>query len=279
MVFVSSSCLKADNIMDSVAALSQITKNIELSGGTAYFDGDLTSNLKKLQSDGFNFLVHGYFPPPKEHFLLNFADTSDKTRDFVTTSALLCGKLGIEYYSTHAGFVSDFTIGKTENLTGGKESFGVDGIAQNIKWFFETFDGLGLALENLFPNHGDKGCCFWMRPECITDWLDKERRLSLLLDLGHLKISANAFGFDWINAAKTILQNYPDRIREIHLSENGGVFDEHLPVFEDSAQILILREYRTLIEDFKINVTLEARVSSQEDIQKSYELILQTLEG
>jgi len=81
-----------------------------------------------------------------------------------------------------------------------------------------------------------------MKPECITDWLDKERRLSLLLDLGHLKISANAFGFDWINAAKTILQNYPDRIREIHLSENGGVFDEHLPVFEDSAQISILRE-------------------------------------
>lgn len=68
MVFVSSSCLKADNIMDSVAALSQITKNIELSGGTAYFDGELTFNLKKLQSDGVNFLVHGYFPPPKEHF-------------------------------------------------------------------------------------------------------------------------------------------------------------------------------------------------------------------
>jgi len=126
--------------MDSVAALSQITKNIELSGGTAYFDGDLTSNLKKLQSDGFNFLVHGYFPPPKEHFLLNFADTSDKTRDFVTTSALLCGELGIEYYSTHAGFVSDFTIGKTENLEGGGDSFEDTGIVKNTEWFFETFD-------------------------------------------------------------------------------------------------------------------------------------------
>lgn len=279
MVYVSSSCVKANSVLESIETLSQITKNIELSGGSKESPVDLRSALEGYKKVGFNFLLHGYFPPPPKHFLLNFADTDGKTRDFIGISASFCDFLGIKYYSTHAGFSSDFTIGETENLKDGKKYLKATGIKENCNWFFESFPGLGLALENLFPNHGDKGCCFWMKPECIRKGLEEDERISLLLDLGHLKISANAFGFEWQKEGDFLLCEYPDRIKELHISENGGVYDEHLPITKDSMQIAFLSRHKKTIKDFGINVTIEARAGTLSELRESYDLILKTLEG
>lgn len=277
MVFVSSSCIRANSVMDSIDALSHITKNIELSGGSSYQCDDLLDSLMTYSKDEFNFLIHGYFPPPKEHFLLNFADTSEMTREFISKSAEFTSKLCVPYYSTHAGFASDFTIDKNEHLVGGYNTFGMDGIAKNVEWFYETFPSLDLALENLYPNNKDAECCFWMRPECIDEQMQKDGRLNLLLDFGHMKISADYFSFDWVKACEFLMDKYSDRIKEIHVSENEGVKDEHFPVLEDSIQLCILKNFATEINLNGINVTLEARHASLDEIAKSYDLIQTTL--
>jgi len=278
VVYLSSSCVKALNVLDAISAMSPISKNIELSGGSNAND-ELLDSLSALKSEGYNFLVHGYFPPPKEHFLLNFADTSDKTRDFIRKSLAFMRQLDVSYYSTHAGFTSDFTIGSKENLEGGKSTFGYDGVAQNIDWFFENSDGAGLALENLFPNNGDDKCCFWMTPERIAEALEADGRIDLLLDFGHLKISGEHFGFDWTVAAKEMLGRFGNRIKEIHLSENGGKYDEHLPITQSSPQVAILEEFAGSIAEHGINVTIEARAASLVQLETMYNLITKTLKG
>jgi hypothetical protein len=277
MIYLSSSCIKSSNVLDSIATLSGISKNIELSGGSNCQE-NLLESLKKLQEEGFNFLLHGYFPPPKDHFLLNFADPSLKTQEFIQKSAFYTKELGISYYSTHAGFARNFSIGKSENLEDGIDRFDIEGIQKNTNWFFENTNGLGLALENLFPNNGDKNCCYWMKPECIAEALDADTRVSLLLDLGHLKISANTFGFSWETTCEEILERFAHRIKEIHVSENGGIYDDHLSIGKDSRQIVILKKYADSIRKYGINVTLEARESSLPQLQDSYNLIFNMLE-
>lgn len=272
MVFLSSSCVKSNNVLEAIETLSPITKNIELSGGSNSQKG-LLEALLALKNQGYHFLVHGYFPPPKEHFLLNFADESEKTRAFIANAVAYIKALGISYYSTHAGFVSDFTIGKKENLEGGLQQFEYSGVQKNIDWFFESFDGIALALENLFPNHGDKNCCFWMKPECIIDALNLDARLNLLLDLGHLKIAARAFGFSWEEACETLLSSQIHRIKEIHVSENGGVFDEHLPILESSFQIKLIEKYASEIKQHRINITVEARGASVQELRSIVHLL------
>lgn len=277
MVFLSSSCVKGDNVLEAIERLSPITKHIELSGGSNSHER-LLEALLALKDQGYHFLVHGYFPPPKEHFLLNFADKSEKTRGFISHSLDYVKSLGISYYSTHAGFASDFTIGKKENLEGGRKQFVYSDVQKNIDWFFESFNTIALALENLFPNHGDKNCCFWMKPESIIEALNSDSRLYLLLDLGHLKITARAFGFSWENACEEFLNSYMHRIKEIHVSENDGLFDDHLAVSEESYQVKLIRKFASEIRKYGINITIEARDTSMDELSRTIHLLENILE-
>lgn len=273
-IFLSSSCIKSKNIIDAVERLSNITKNIELSGGSSY-DNGLLENLKKIkQQRGLKFLIHGYFPPPKEHFILNFADTSPRTRDFIRQSIKYADALRVSYYSIHSGFSQDFDF-KDEILIdkGSKVRYSPDGMMQNIAWFRSEFPDIGLAIENLFPNGGNAECCFLMHIDDIVSFLDTEDDVSLLLDLGHLQVSARFFGFGFEDAAEFILENYAKKIPEIHLSENDGLFDDHRLISENSAQIQIVKRHRDRILKNKINIVIEARDFPIEELRKCYNLV------
>ena len=79
MVFVSSSCIKNDNIRETIVELASLRiKNIELSGGTKYYDG-IFEDLCRLQKQyDLYYACHAYFPPPKEDFVVNLAACNDK---------------------------------------------------------------------------------------------------------------------------------------------------------------------------------------------------------
>ena len=66
MIYVSSSCVRADKIKDSVLTLVENGfRNIELSGGTNYYDGFDQDLLELKEKFDINFQCHNYFPPPK----------------------------------------------------------------------------------------------------------------------------------------------------------------------------------------------------------------------
>ena len=80
MIYISSSCVKNTKIKDSVEELATNGfKNIELSGGTEYYDNFENDLLELKDKYNLNYRCHNYFPPPKKHFVLNLASPNNET--------------------------------------------------------------------------------------------------------------------------------------------------------------------------------------------------------
>ena len=110
MIFVSSSCLKKKYIKDSVEELAKNGfQNIELSGGTEYYENFEKDLLELKYKYKLNYRCHNYFPPPKLPFVLNLASLNDETFQnsykHLQKVIALSNRLGSKKF----GFHSDFT--------------------------------------------------------------------------------------------------------------------------------------------------------------------------
>ena len=80
--------------------------------------------------------------------------------------------------------------------------------------------GLVLCLENMFPRTQ------WLiHPQEFVDILAKFPTINLLLDIGHAHIG-DAGG----NKCLRFIKMFPDRIGHLHVSDNYGKEDQHLPI-------------------------------------------------
>ena len=73
----------------------------------------------------------------------------------------------------------------------------------------------------------------------------------LLLDLGHLHVSANTLKLNYGEECRKLKSH----VRWIHISENNGFSDEHKPLIEESE---IFRMFLKLYHP-RLNVTLETK--------------------
>jgi len=278
LLYLSSSSVTTADVLEAVLRLRPITPRIELSGGSRHDPLLLERLIAYKNVNPVNFLLHSYFPPPPVNFVLNFADTSRATRDFIERSMACVTALEVPYYSIHSGFRSDFASDSGGLLhTRSPKSFSLDGICENASWFCSRWPSIPLALENLYPNNGNTSCGFMMHPAEITEALERMPDVMLLLDLGHLKVSAVLMNFDFDNAVHEIFEKHGTRIIEIHLSENNGTADDHLPVLPTSDQYAILKSRAKFIRTQGINITLEAREAGLADVEKSYKVVLEAL--
>ena len=113
MIYISSSCIKAKTIKESVTILAEVGfNNIELSGGTQYYSSFETDLIKLQDKYGLNYQLHNYFPPPPNHFVLNLAsinkDIYNNSIKFAKKAISLSKKLGGTRYGIHAGYLIDF---------------------------------------------------------------------------------------------------------------------------------------------------------------------------
>lgn len=79
--------------------------------------------------------------------------------------------------------------------------------------------GITLCLENMFPRAGHM-----YRPEEFVEILKEFPELAVTLDLGHGNIKAPA------GRVVALVEAAGDRIKHVHLSDNSGGDDEHLPL-------------------------------------------------
>ncbi|MBF0459208.1 MAG: TIM barrel protein [Nitrospirae bacterium] len=260
-------------MVECVERCAQITKNIELSGGSDYEDGLLPKLVEIKRRMGLNFLLHAYFPPPIRHFIMNFAENSEKTREFIREAAAYIVALEIPYYSVHSGFKKSFGLRKEILIDSGETSaFTIEDIEKSVLYFKSEYPNIGLALENLYPNP-DRSCCFMIHIEEITEMLDRFPGIYLLLDLGHLKIASHLTGFNYASAVELLFRKYAQRILELHLSENDSLTDRHQPIRSDSIQYDIVRQYVNVINENRINVVIETRYSNFEDVKECFLLM------
>lgn len=251
MIYISSSAFTQEKITDTVLECIKLgILNIELSGGTKPYQ-EITNDLINLQKRyGINFLIHNYFPPLEEYpdFVMNVAAKEENERKntfkIIKNAVSLSKSLSSDLYTIHPGF--NISLYEKEGVfykrsnsmqdSSTKEDFykGIDFLlSQHAK------EGFKIGIENFFPFEGQFHS-FIQSQDDIIEFLDYYRdnpNIGLLLDLGHLNVAANFFGFDKYNFIDKLFSNYPDKIFEIHMSENMGVYDSHNISDIDSWQI------------------------------------------
>ena len=115
MIYISTSCVKNTKIKDSVQELAENDfQNIELSGGTEYYENFEDDLLELKGKYNLNYRCHNYFPPPKKPFVLNLASLNDETFqmsfDHLKKVVALSNRLGADKFAFHAGFFIDIKL-------------------------------------------------------------------------------------------------------------------------------------------------------------------------
>ncbi|MBS3667310.1 sugar phosphate isomerase/epimerase family protein [Vreelandella boliviensis] len=215
----------------------------ELSGGQP--DEGQFQQLNRLKKT-LNFQLHNYFPPPSEPFIFNLASLdpliSSRSFEHVLTSMQWALELDRPTYSFHAGFLLDPQVkelGKNiSNRTLFDREKALDNFLEKINRLSEHAHSLGVALliENNVLSaknyHNFSGNPFLMATAEESAYIMREtpNNVNLLVDVAHLKVSAQTLNFDPV----AFLNICDDWIKAYHLSDNDGTRDSNDPITNES---------------------------------------------
>ncbi|MGD1842031.1 MAG: sugar phosphate isomerase/epimerase family protein [Thermonemataceae bacterium] len=279
MIFVSSSCVKANTIKEAIERLYQAGfKNIELSGGTTPYP-HLVQDLIGLRSKhGINFLLHNYFPPPPIPFVLNIASLNDKIHQMsvahIKEAIDLSKQLGIDRYGFHAGFRLDIPLDqvgkKLDKLPLFDEKTAYRTFLETLK-HLQAYAGeaFNLYVENNVLSKANAHTYQPANPLFLTcqedyELLYQQTAVKLLLDVAHLKVSTNVLGLDFEKELLHLhhLSDY------IHVSDNDGWFDTNQALRKGSKLYEQLQQlsWENKIITLEVYEEINALISSYENI-------------
>lgn len=264
MIYISSSCIKNDKIKDSVQELAQSGfQNIELSGGTKYYKDFETDLLELKDKYNLNYRCHNYFPPPKKPFVLNLASLNDETFqmsfDHLKEVISLSIRLGAAKFAFHAGFFIDIKlneIGKKlskDNLF--DEELAINRFCNAYDIIKRQANNVSLFIENNVFSKTNAKTYDGENPFMMTNFREykslKERiDFNLLLDVAHLKVSANTLGLNWEDE----FENMMNVSSYIHVSDNDGFHDLNNQLTKKSNLLRMLEQTDTKDKDFTLEI-------------------------
>lgn len=280
MIYVSSACIKKSRISDVIKEYVQCgIKNIELSGGTEYYD-ELVNDLSFMKEKyNLNYVFHAYFPPPKEDFVINLASCNDVIYEKSINHYLNCieimKQVGCNVLSIHAGFFVEI---KTDEIGKNVSKAVIYNKKDAIERFCKAYEKIKkecdknqifLYLENNvlsaanYEAFGSKDLLMMTNYETFIE-LKQMLDFELLLDLGHLHVSANTLGLDFQRECNMFVPY----AKWIHISDNNGIVDEHEPLHANS---FIVQSYKKIFNT-GVDITLETS-GNLEDVLKSIDMI------
>lgn len=278
-VYVSTACLSGTApICEKLASFIQVGfYNIELGVGVEFQDSDLDL-IKGLPC---RYLLHNYFPPPSDPFVLNLA--SPDPRIFSRSLGLceraiqLSAQLGGAFYSVHGGLrvdprpehlgrkLPDEAITPYEashaRLVEALRRLCDAGDALNVKVATEPNVVAGFNLKD-----GRNDVALLATPDELTRLRQDVQRdnFGFLIDTGHLKVTAATLDFDPVD----FIERAADSILGFHLSDNDGVTDQHCPFGPDAWFLPILRDFPAIPR------ILECRVSDITELLRCRDMVL-----
>ncbi|WP_334063189.1 TIM barrel protein [Alteromonas genovensis] len=254
-IFVSSSCVNNRKIAKSVEELAVAGfSNIELSGGTNLYADWKTELLQLKEKYGLNYRCHNYFPPPKEHFVLNLSASDDSIRErsisHVVDAISLSQELGAKEYGIHAGFRF---LPEHTKLGQQFDSVELQDEDDAISRFAEAWNelkpialekGISLYVENNVFSSANKRVFGDANPFLATDTksiakLNDACEINLLLDIAHLKVSCVSLSISFENELNALMPqaNY------LHFSDNNGLADSNQGFTQSSGLYHTLKNY------------------------------------
>ena len=250
MIYISTSCVNNKKIKDSVFQLADVGfKNIELSGGTDFYDNfeDDLIDLK-LKYD-LNYICHNYFPPPKSHFVVNLASLDksifDKSIDHLCNSINLSKKLGATQFGFHAGFFLNIALNQIgeeiSNQSLFKKEKAIESFCCGYNKLLELDSSINLYIENNvisnknFLNFNNNNL-FMLTNSYEFNQLKKKINFKLLLDVAHLKVSCKTLGLDFQHEFDLLINNSD----YIHISDNDGYSDTNKSLDQNSSLLKML---------------------------------------
>jgi len=212
-------------------------KSIELSGGKYVQSQKIIKFLKEKHN--INFALHNYFPVPKKKFVINLGSFEKKIfkKTFlnIKKSIDISSKLKSKYFGFHAGFLFDPNIkdlGKKftdVSLKDRKKTINLFLARVNLLAKEEKKKNVKILIENNvitienFKKFKQDPLLLTHPDEIIKFFKKCDKDVGLLLDVGHLKVSAKTLGFDLLKAHE-MLKPY---IKGYHLSDNNGLRDSN----------------------------------------------------
>jgi sugar phosphate isomerase/epimerase len=218
---------------------------------TAYelSSGQYCENLEETLSTlarKFSLTLHNYFPPPKLPFVFNLASLNEqigqKSIEHAKGAIDLSAKLNSKYYSFHAGYLIDphaDELGKPINrqtVNCRQEGLAVFIDRVNQLAAYAAKKDVQLLIENNVLSD-DNYLNFKCDPLLMTG-IEETRQIlaktisnvSLLIDVAHLKVSANTLKF----SAHKYLEEFKHTATAYHLSDNQGLADTNDPITHKS---------------------------------------------
>jgi len=252
-------------------------KSVEIGSNHCHED-----NYDYLTDFPFQYLVHNYFPIPKESFVVNIASFDENIRkkslshikNAINFAKSIDGKL----YTFHPGFLTD---PKGSNLFNNNYDFQWDenqlsksNHQKANKLMYSMMDEIvkysqSKKIKIAIETEGSlnkKDHLLMQKPEEYEEFMSKYSfsDIGINLNIGHLNLAANAFDFnryDFVN----LIQNY---ILAMELSHNDGQEDQHLPLEKENWYWDIILDQR-FKNSYKI---LEFRNTSINQIQQNVNL-------
>lgn len=209
---------------------------VELSGGRPLADpeGEVAA-LARSRS----LLLHNYFPPPEDPFILNLADPDTDAAApsiaLVRRALAISGACGAGHFAVHAGFLARPDVHELGQRIAARAVMNRDdGIAlmvERLLMLAEHAEAAGVRL--LVENHvlsqanlesfGENFLLMVDPDEILAVHRELGGRVGLLLDVGHLHVSTTSLGLTpraALAALDPVAEGY-------HLSSNSGQADQH----------------------------------------------------
>jgi sugar phosphate isomerase/epimerase len=259
-VFVSTGAFQfktLDPILDACAQAG--IGNLELSSGLD-FEPDILGKARRHLDRRFRFLVHNYFPPHEIPFVLNLGSSDrnavQRSVEHCRLAIDLATEFGAPFYSVHAGAAMR---AKASDLGRPLSHTADDDIDEAYARFVTNVRELAAYagtrnLRLLIENHlvapfnlikGRRNFLFASSPAEIGQFVEDvgSDNLGILMDVGHLAVTATSCGFDRFDAIDRVAPH----IGAFHLSDNDGTEDQNLPFTSDAWFMPVLARFKDAI--------------------------------
>lgn len=245
--FVSSGAFKTRSVAEIVrVAVAAGIDAVELGSGTEWAP-DMLDPVRGTSGRGIRYLVHNYFPPHEAPFVMNLAAADEvgraRSEAHCRRAVDLCAELRAPFFSVHAGFAfsarpeqlgHDLTGAPRVSLEQAHDIF-VSSLRRLCAYAAERnvrvlVENNVIAPFNLVRGRNVIGLCATAADVARTHAEAAAPNLGFLIDVGHLKVTAGALGFD----AHAFLDAVAPLVEAFHLSDNDGTADQNRS-FDDGA--------------------------------------------